>query len=108
MAAGDRDEAALIAGVDRGVYIQRFWYTRLVDRAAGTITGVTRDACFEITGGKLGRPVTGMRFTQSVLDLLSTVDGVGDRLRTLPMMNVWNGAASAPAIRAHGFRLGAR
>jgi predicted Zn-dependent protease len=108
MAAGDQDEATLIAGVDHGVYIQRFWYTRLVDRTAGTITGVTRDACFEITGGTLGRPVTGMRFTQSVLDLLSTVDGAGDRQRTVPMMNVWNGAASAPAIRAHGFRLGAR
>jgi PmbA protein len=108
MAAGDHSEADLIAGVDHGVYIQRFWYTRLVDAAAGTITGVTRDACFEITGGALGRPVTGMRFTQSVIDLLATVDAVGDRQRTAPLMNVWNGASSAPAIRAHGFRLGAR
>ena len=108
MTAGTSTEAELIAGVEHGVYIQRFWYTRLVDAAASTITGVTRDACFEITGGKLGRPVTGMRFTQSVIDLLATVDAVGDRQRTTPLMNVWNGASSAPAIRAHGFRLGAR
>jgi PmbA protein len=106
MAAGRSTEAALIAGVDHGVYIQRFWYTRLVDRAASTITGVTRDACFEISGGALGRPLAGMRFTQSVLGLLATVDGVGDVQRSVPAMNVWNGSITAPAIRAHGFRLG--
>lgn len=107
MAAGTATEAELIAGVDRGVYIQRFWYTRPVDRTATTITGVTRDACFEISAGRLSRPIRGMRFTQSVLDLLATVDGVGDRRRSSPLMNVWNGAITAPALRAHGFRLGA-
>ena len=107
MAAGPSTEAELIAGVDRGVYIQRFWYTRPVDATATTITGVTRDACFEITAGRLSRPLRGMRFTQSVLDLLATVDGVGARRRSSPVMNVWNGAITAPAIRAHGFRLGA-
>lgn len=107
MAAGTSTETKLIAGVDRGVYIQRFWYTRPVDQTATTITGVTRDACFEIRGGRLTRPLRGMRFTQSVLDLLASVDGVGDRRRSSPVMNVWNGAITAPAIRAHGFRLGA-
>ena len=107
MAGGPSTEAELIAGVDRGVYIQRFWYTRPVDATATTITGVTRDACFEIRAGRLSRPLRGMRFTQSVIDLLATVDGVGDRRRSSPVMNVWNGAITAPAIRAHGFRLGA-
>ena len=103
---GTSTESELIAGVRRGVYIQRFWYTRLVDPTATTITGVTRDACFEIRDGELAAPLTGMRFTQSVLDLLATVDAVGAGLRSSPLMNVWNGAVSAPAIRGHGFRLG--
>ena len=107
MSAGSSTEAELIAGVEKGVYLQRFWYTRMVDRNAGTITGVTRDACFEIVDGRLGRPLAGMRFTQSVLALLATVDGVGDIVRSTPVMNVWNGATTAPALRAHGFRLGA-
>ena len=106
MSAGGATEAELIAGVGRGVYIQRFWYTRMVDRNASTITGVTRDACFEIIDGALGRPLTGMRFTQSVLRLLSRVDAVASTRRTLPLMNVWNGSSTAPAIRAAGFRLG--
>lgn len=106
MSTGGATEAELVAGVGRGVYIQRFWYTRMVDRNASTITGVTRDACFEIVDGALGRPLTGMRFTQSVLGLLSRVDAVASTRRTLPLMNVWNGSSTAPAIRAAGFRLG--
>jgi PmbA protein len=106
LSAGDSSEADLIAGVERGVYIQRFWYTRLVDRVAGTITGVSRDGCFLIENGRLGAPVAGARFTHSVLDFLATVDGVGSRVRSQPVMNVWNGAVSAPALRGHGFRFG--
>ncbi|HET7326372.1 MAG TPA: TldD/PmbA family protein [Nocardioidaceae bacterium] len=107
MAAGDADEQDLLAGVEDGVYIQRFWYTRLVDRTTGTITGVTRDACFRIEGGRLTRPLDGMRFTESVLRVLSGVTGIGRERRAQPVMNVWNGATTAPAVRAEAFRLGA-
>jgi predicted Zn-dependent protease len=107
MAPGELSEDDLIAGVERGVYVQRFWYTRLVDRAAGTITGVTRDACFLIENGRLTRPLAGMRFTESVLACLAGVDGVGRELRAQPVMNIWNGATAAPPIRAAAFRFGA-
>ncbi|MGN6242443.1 MAG: metallopeptidase TldD-related protein [Motilibacteraceae bacterium] len=107
MSAGDLTEDDLVAGVGSGVYIQRFWYTRLVDPTTGTITGVTRDACFEIRDGRLTRPLAGMRFTESVLDLLAGVDGVGCERRTAPLMNVFNGSSTAPAIRTHRMRLGA-
>jgi PmbA protein len=108
MAAGSTPEQELIAGVERGVYVERFWYTRLVDRQASTITGVSRDACFLIEDGVLGRPVDTGRFTQSVLGFLATVDGVGDQVRSQPVMNVWNGSVSAPALRGNGFRFGNR
>jgi predicted Zn-dependent protease len=108
MNAGDSSETDLIAGVERGVYVERFWYTRLVDRQASTITGVSRDACFLIRDGQLGQPVDTGRFTQSVLGFLATVDGVGDQVRSQPVMNVWNGSISAPALRGHGFRFGSR
>jgi PmbA protein len=108
MRPGGLSEAELIAGVERGVYVERFWYTRLVDRQASTITGVSRDACFLIEDGRLTQPVDTGRFTQSVLGFLETVDGVGDVVRSQPVMNVWNGCVSAPAIRGHGFRFGSR
>ncbi|GHJ43092.1 hypothetical protein Cs7R123_04340 [Catellatospora sp. TT07R-123] len=106
MAPGDATEADLIAGVEHGVYVQRFWYTRLVDRLTGTITGVSRDGCFLIRDGRLAEPVAGARFTHSVLDFLATVDAVGSARRSQPVMNVWNGAVTAPAVRGHGFRFG--
>lgn len=106
MAAGSASEATLISGIDDGVYLQRFWYTRMVDMTSTTITGVTRDACFRIRNGRLAEPIAGMRFTQSILEFLASVDGVGDTLVSQPIMNVWNGAISAPAVRGSGFRLG--
>jgi predicted Zn-dependent protease len=107
MAPGKWTETELIAGVEHGVYIQRFWYTRLADRVAGMITGVTRDACFLIENGRLTTPLEGMRFTQSVPGCLAGVSAVGSEVRSQPVMNVWNGATSAPPVRAAAFRLGA-
>ena len=107
MAPGTATEADLIAGVERGVYLQRFWYTRLVDRSAGTITGVTRDACFLIEDGRLAAPLAGLRFTESVIDVLAQAEAAGRELRSQPVMNVWNGAVSAPPLRTASFRLGA-
>ena len=107
MAPGTATEADLIAAVERGVYLQRFWYTRLVDRSAGTITGVTRDACFVIEDGRLTAPLAGLRFTESVIDALAQAEAAGRELRSQPVMNVWNGAVSAPSLRTASFRLGA-
>jgi predicted Zn-dependent protease len=108
MQTGPQSEDDLIADVEKGVYIERFWYTRLVDRQASTITGVSRDACFLIENGRMTQPVATARFTQSVLGFLATVDGVGNEARSQPVMNVWNGCISAPAIRGSGFRFGNR
>ncbi|MFF0577704.1 TldD/PmbA family protein [Streptosporangium saharense] len=108
MAPGATPDEELIAGVERGVYVQRFWYTRVVDPGRTTITGVSRDGCFLIENGRITRPVAGKRFTESVFGLLSRVDAVGDTLATQSLMNVWNGAATAPALRVRGFRFGPR
>ena len=107
MPAGRQTEDELIAQLEHGVYLQRFWYTRLVDRITGTITGVTRDACFLIENGRLTTPLNGMRFTESVLGVLAGVEAIGADVRSQPIPNVWNGAISAPPVRAASFRLGA-
>ncbi len=108
MAAGTESEEELIAGVERGVYVQRLWYNRLVDARTGTVLGTTRDACFLIEDGRLTTPLRGGRFTESVIGALRRTDGIGRRQVSQPVMNVWNGCATAPAIRVRGFRFGAR
>jgi PmbA protein len=52
--------------------------------------------------------VLGGRFTESVIGALQRTDAIGSELISQPVMNVWNGCASAPAIRVRGFRFGAR
>ncbi len=108
MTAGKASEEDLIAGVERGLYIQRLWYNRLVDAEAGTVVGTSRDGCFLIEDGKLTAALATGRFTESVLGALARTDGVGSRLITAPVPNVWNGCVSAPAIRVRGFRFGSR
>jgi PmbA protein len=108
MTPGTASEADLIAGVERGLYIQRLWYNRLVDAEAGTVVGTSRDGCFLIEDGKLTAGLRTGRFTESVLGALARTDGIGSRLITLPVPNVWNGCSSAPAIRVRGFRFGSR
>jgi predicted Zn-dependent protease len=108
MTPGPSSEAELITGVERGLYIQRLWYNRLVDAEAGTVVGTSRDGCFLIEDGRLTAGLQTGRFTESVLGALARTDGIGSRLITLPVPNVWNGCSSAPAIRVRGFRFGSR
>ena len=108
MMPGGASEAELIAGVERGLYIQRLWYNRLVDAEAGTVVGTSRDGCFLIEDGKLTAGLKTGRFTESVLGALARTDGIGSQLISQPVPNVWNGCSSAPAIRVRGFRFGSR
>ncbi|GAB2571455.1 TldD/PmbA family protein [Microlunatus antarcticus] len=106
MAPGTASVDELVAGVERGVYVQRLWYLRVVDPAATTLTGGSRDACFLIEDGRLTTPVRPARFTESVFGVLSRVDAIGADVLAQPLANVWNGAVSAPAVRVRGFRFG--
>jgi predicted Zn-dependent protease len=108
MEKGDESEDELIAGVERGLYIQRLWYNRLVDAETGTIVGTSRDACFLVEDGVRTKGLAGGRFNESVIDALARTDGIGlDRL-SQPIPNLWNSCITAPAIRVRGFRFGAR
>lgn len=106
MAGGDASTADLVAGVERGVYVERLWYLRVVDAAATTLTGGSRDACFLIEDGRLARPLAPARFTESVFGALSRVDAVGRDVLAQPLPNVRDGCVVAPAVRVRGFRFG--
>jgi predicted Zn-dependent protease len=67
---GQRRADDLIGGVERGVLVTDFWYTRILDPRTQVVTGLTRNGVWLIEDGKLVRPVTNMRFTQSFVDAL--------------------------------------
>ena len=96
----------LLAGVERGLYIQRLWYLNVVDPETTQLTGGSRDACFLVENGQLTQPVAPARFSESVFGALERVDAIGADVLAQPLMNVWNGCVSAPAVRVRGFQFG--
>ena len=79
LAAGDRAPADLVATVERGILVTDFWYTRILDPRTQVVTGLTRNGVWLVEGGQVVRPVTNLRFTQSLLDALEpgAVRGIG-------------------------------
>jgi PmbA protein len=82
-AAGDSTVEELIAGVERGLYVTRFWYTNLISEHDCAITGTTRDGAWWIERGGLAYPVQNLRFSQRLVNALRDVRGVGKELRTV-------------------------
>jgi len=68
---GNSDLKDMISHVERGLYVQRFWYTNPMDPVNLLITGMTRDGLFLIENGKITKPVKHMRFTESILNALN-------------------------------------
>ena len=55
----------MIAGVERGLLVTRFWYIRMVNPQTVQLTGLTRDGLFLIENGKVTSPVVNFRFNES-------------------------------------------
>ncbi|HEX2884365.1 MAG TPA: TldD/PmbA family protein [Candidatus Limnocylindria bacterium] len=73
------DSADLVAGVERGLLVTDLWYTRILDPRTMVVTGLTRNGVWLVEDGRVVRPVTNLRFTQSYLEALApgAVRGVG-------------------------------
>ena len=79
LAAGDRSDEELIGGVGRGLLVTDFWYVRILDPRTQVVTGLTRNGVWLIEDGRVVRPVSNLRFTQSYLEALGpgAVRGIG-------------------------------
>ena len=55
--AADSSVAALVAGVERGILVSDFWYTRVLDPRCLAITGLTRNGVWLIEDGEVTAPV---------------------------------------------------
>ncbi len=100
MAPGEETLEGLIRRVDRGLYITRFWYTRLVHPRDCVLTGMTRDGVFWIEKGEIAYPVRNLRFTQGYVPALAGVQAVG---RERWVLSEGLGATSAPALLLESF-----
>jgi PmbA protein len=99
----------LLGGVERGLYICRLHYVNgLLEPRRAVMTGLTRDGCFLVEKGKIGRPVGNMRFTDSFLEGLARCDGMTRERKAIPTWWSDVGAFVAPAIRIRALRFNGR
>jgi predicted Zn-dependent protease len=57
LGTGDASYEDLLAGVERGIWVTRFWYVNVVHPTETILTGMTRDGTFLIERGELARPI---------------------------------------------------
>jgi len=101
MKPGDQSVDQMIESTERGLFITRFFYTRLVHSTGCVMTGMTRDGTFLIENGKLSHPVKDLRFTQSYVEALNGVEAVGEELKLL--MNEGALGTNVPALKLSSF-----
>ena len=101
MRPGNKTVEELISSTERGLYITRFFYTRLSHNRGCVMTGMTRDGTFLIENGEIQHPVKDLRFTQSYVDALNGVEGVGDEAKLV--LNEVGFATRVPALKLASF-----
>lgn len=85
----------LIAQVEDGLLVTRFWYIRFVDPMQLLLTGMTRDGVYRIEGGRVTHAVKNLRFNESPLVVLQNVQSLGIPRRVQGSMLV------PPAVVTH-------
>jgi len=76
MQGGSASRDELIAGVERGVLVTRFWYIRSLDPQTIMVTGLTRDGLFLIEKGKVTRAVKNMRWNESPVIAFNNIEAM--------------------------------
>ncbi len=102
MSPGTSSNEEMIKSTKRGLYVSRFWYTRLVHPRDCVITGMTRDGVFLIENGELAYPIKDLRFTQSYVEALANLESVSNETRLL--MSEFGGQATrVPGLKISKF-----
>ncbi len=101
MAAGQATKEEMLASTERGIWVTRFHYMNPVHRFKTIITGMTRDGTFLIEKEEITRPIKNLRFTQSILEALSSVEMIGKERKLLLSSHL--GCGCVPALKIDNF-----
>ncbi len=92
MSGGDATFSDLLGGVESGVLIGRITNVTLLDPRRLIVTGMTSGGFFLVDHGDLTVPLSNMRVTVSLLDLLAGIEGMTG--------SAWAEGSVVPALRA--------
>ncbi|MFO7976905.1 MAG: metallopeptidase TldD-related protein [Candidatus Hydrogenedentota bacterium] len=70
---GDSSLEDMIREVDHGLLVTNVWYTRFQNYHTGDFSTIPRDAAITIDNGELGHAVTGIRISDSLPRLLTSI-----------------------------------
>lgn len=100
LGCGETSLDEMIASTEKGVLVTRFHYTNIEEPMRAVLTGMTRDGTFLIENGKVTAGLKNLRFTQSILDALSSVVTVGAEAK---LVDAFLGSCSCPALKIDSF-----
>ncbi len=78
MEKGNKNVNDMIGSIDHGLYINNSWYTRFQDERTGTFSTVPRDGVFLIDHGEIRGTVSGIRISDSILNILKNITEVSN------------------------------
>ncbi|MFZ0736077.1 MAG: TldD/PmbA family protein [Candidatus Acidiferrales bacterium] len=78
---GNASVEDMVRSTERGVLVTRLWYIREVDPYQKILTGMTRDGTFLVENGKIAGGIRNFRFNQSMIEMLSNVEMLGEAVR---------------------------
>jgi PmbA protein len=101
MGTGSSSVQDMIEATEHGILVTRFHYSNVVNPIESSLTGMTRDGTFAISGGEITGPVRNLRFTQSIVDALAATSMIGDRAELAS--EFFFSASRVPALRVDAF-----
>lgn len=81
MAPGSSSKAAMLAGMQRGIWVTRFHYVNIVHPRRAVLTGMTKDGTFLVEQGRIVRPIRNLRFTQAIPEAFSAISAISSETR---------------------------
>ncbi len=102
VAEGDLCREELLQRLGNGLLVRQLHYVNVVEPRELVLTGMTRGGVFRVSDGAIGGAIGNLRFTQSLVEALGAIDGVGDR--AVRVGSLMGGELVAPALLIRGFQ----
>jgi len=83
----------LIKNIKKGIYITNRWYTRFTSYRTGEFSTIPRDGTFYIENGEIKHPIKNIRVSDTMPNILKSIDSIGNNLTQIRSWDV-----SIPAL----------
>ncbi|HEX7155166.1 MAG TPA: TldD/PmbA family protein [Thermoanaerobaculia bacterium] len=107
MAGGTSTREELLRSTKLGIWVTRFNYVNgLLEPKTALMTGTTRDGTFLIRDGEVAARLPNLRWTQSMTEAFSNIEGLTAERRNVGMWFNLFGGTRAPVAKIKGWRFG--